>query len=177
MFDLGTIHDKIKKSGSKMATEIQTLFEAAIKSNALPQSSLFDQNYLPIAGTDPQKFKTKFDAYCDMNLPIIQEKFLQSIPTLIYAMSTDINGYIPTHNNVFAKQPTGNYKTDLVSSRSKRVYDDPTGIRCGSHTQEFLLQTYKRDTGEIFHDLSIPIYVNGQHWGGIRMGYKAESAH
>jgi methyl-accepting chemotaxis protein len=36
-----------------------------------------------------------------------------------------------------------------------------------------LLQTYKRDTGEIMHDLSVPIYVQGIHWGGFRMGYQA----
>jgi methyl-accepting chemotaxis protein len=36
-----------------------------------------------------------------------------------------------------------------------------------------LLQTYKRDTGEIMHDLSVPIYLQGTHWGGFRMGYKA----
>lgn len=34
-----------------------------------------------------------------------------------------------------------------------------------------LLQTYRRDTGEIMHDLSVPVYVNGKHWGGFRIGY------
>jgi len=27
----------------------------------------------------------------------------------------------------------------------------------------FLLQTCKRDTGEVMHDLSVPIYVNDRH--------------
>ncbi|WP_274534870.1 hypothetical protein [Salinivibrio kushneri] len=34
-----------------------------------------------------------------------------------------------------------------------------------------LLQTYKRDTGEVMHDLSVPLFVAGQHWGAVRMGY------
>jgi methyl-accepting chemotaxis protein len=38
------------------------------------------------------------------------------------------------------------------------------------------LQTYKRDTGEVMHDLSAPIYVNGKHWGGFRIGYRSASA-
>lgn len=33
------------------------------------------------------------------------------------------------------------------------------------------MQTYKRDTGEVMHDLSVPIRVNGRHWGGFRIGY------
>ena len=36
------------------------------------------------------------------------------------------------------------------------------------------LQTYRRDTGEIMQDLSVPIYVQGRHWGGFRLGYRTE---
>jgi methyl-accepting chemotaxis protein len=38
----------------------------------------------------------------------------------------------------------------------------------------YLLQTYRRDTGEIMHDMSAPIYVQGRHWGGFRIGYRTE---
>ncbi|MEW4982792.1 MAG: methyl-accepting chemotaxis protein [Cycloclasticus sp.] len=174
MFNLGTFHDEVKKMGKQMAQEVQSLFESSIKNNTIPENYLFDREYKAISGTDPQKFNTKYDNFCDATLPLIQEKFLNN-ERVIYAACTDPNGYIPTHNNKFAKAPTGDYQTDLVSSRSKRIYQDPTAVRCGSHTQDFLLQTYKRDTGEIFHDLSVPIYVNGQHWGGVRMGYKADA--
>ncbi|RUA23265.1 hypothetical protein DSL92_00520 [Billgrantia gudaonensis] len=70
----------------------------------------------------------------------------------------------------------GDYEHDLKLSRSKRIYDDPTGSRCGAHEKPLLLQTYKRDTGEIMRDLSVPVYVNGKHWGGFRVGYKPETA-
>ncbi|MFX6035700.1 hypothetical protein ABTE74_20175, partial [Acinetobacter baumannii] len=51
-----------------------------------------------------------------------------------------------------------------------------TGKRCGANNRPFLLQTYKRDTGEVMHDLSVPIYVNGKHWGGFRVGYRSSHA-
>ena len=66
---------------------------------------------------------------------------------------------------------TGNYEKNLVNSRTKRIFDDYTGSRCGSNNETFLLQTYKRDTGEVVHDLSAPIFVKGRHWGGFRVGY------
>ena len=28
----------------------------------------------------------------------------------------------------------------------------------------FLLQTYRRDTGEVMHDISAPVMVKGRHW-------------
>ena len=62
---------------------------------------------------------------------------------------------------------------DIVNNRTKRLFDDRTGARCGSNTKPFLLQTYKRDTGEVMHDLSAPIHVDGKHWGGFRVGYRS----
>ena len=29
-------------------------------------------------------------------------------------------------------------------------------------------------TGEVLNDLSIPIYLNGQHWGALIMGFNPE---
>ncbi len=114
------------------------------------------------------KLSSKF---CDKNLPAIQEKVLSLNNLIAYAIATDPKGYVPTHNNKFAHSLTGNYEKDLIGSRSKRIFDDRTGGRCGNHTKRLLLQTYKRDTGEIMHDLSVPISVNGKHWGGFRVGY------
>ena len=81
---------------------------------------------------------------------------------------------MPTHNAAVSRAPTGDYDHDLKYCRSKRIFDDPTGSRCGAHEKPLLLQTYKRDTGEIMHDLSVPIYINGKHWGGFRVGYPPE---
>jgi methyl-accepting chemotaxis protein len=61
----------------------------------------------------------------------------------------------------------------MPRSRSKRIFDDPVGKRCGNHTKPFLIQTYRRDTGEVMHDISTPIFIRGKQWGGFRIGYKA----
>ncbi len=80
---------------------------------------------------------------------------------------------MPTHNKRFSLPLTGDYDKDFVGNRSKRVFDDPVGKQCGKHEMPFLIQTYRRDTGEIMHDISAPVYVNGRHWGGFRIGYRA----
>jgi len=92
-----------------------------------------------------------------------------------YAIAVDRKGYAPTHNNKFNQPLSGNYDRDLIQNRSKRIFSDRTGSRCGSHTETMLLQTYKRDTGEIMHDLSVPVYIDGRHWGGFRIGFKREA--
>jgi methyl-accepting chemotaxis protein len=172
--NLGTIHDELQVAAINMAADVGKMFEEAIRQNKITEQQLFDRNYKPIAGTDPQKSTTQYDSFADKALPAIQEPMLTQHSVLTYAITTDPNGYVPTHNNCFSKPLTGNYQTDLAGNRGKRLFQDPTGIRCGAHTDKFLLQTYKRDTGEIMHDLSAPVYVNGKHWGGVRLGYRAD---
>jgi len=43
-----------------------------------------------------------------------------------------------------------------------------------ANSRLFLLHTYKRDMGDAVHDLSVPIYVKGRHWGCLRVGFKTK---
>lgn len=168
-----TTHRRMYKVARAAADAIENIFEQAIAKGQIQKDQLLSDDYQVIPDTNPPKYSARFDAFCDRVLPAVQEQVLADNPALIFAISTDKRGYVPTHNNKFAKPPTGDYNTDLVHSRSKRIFNDRTGSRCGSHTKKMLLQTYKRDTGEIMHDLSVPIFVDGVHWGGFRMGYQA----
>ena len=173
-FNHDSLHCRMRQIAADAAAEVGRVFEQAVASGRLGSDDLFDRDYQPIPDTDPQKYKTRFDDFTDQVLPPIQERILEQHPEIAYAGAVDDNGYFPTHNRRFSRPLTGDYQTDLVNNRTKRIFDDPTGRRCGSHTQPFLLQTYKRDTGEVMHDISVPIHVGGRHWGGFRMGYKAE---
>ena len=173
--DAKTTHDEIRLLATRAARDVGTLFEDAIGQGRISEAALFDRNYRPIPNTNPQKHSTAFDSFTDRVLPSIQEAILEQTPRIVYAGAVDNNGYFPTHNRKFSRPLTGDYQTDLVNNRSKRIFDDRTGSRCGSNIKEFLLQTYKRDTGEVMHDLSVPIFVNGRHWGGFRIGYRSRS--
>lgn len=168
-----TSHDEIRAVAQQAARDIGRLFEQAIAGGQISEADLFDRTYRPIPNTNPQKHATAFDAFTDRVLPALQEPILERMPHLAYAGAVDNNGYFPTHNLKYSQPLTGDYETDLVNNRTKRIFSDRTGSRCGSNTKPFLLQTYKRDTGEVMHDLSAPIYVNGRHWGGFRIGYRS----
>jgi methyl-accepting chemotaxis protein len=50
------------------------------------------------------------------------------------------------------------------------------GLSAGRNREPFLLQAYRRDMGDktvMMKDVSAPIFVNGRHWGGVRLAYKA----
>ena len=153
------------------ADHIQKIFEGAVSNGTLSVEDVFDIKYQEIPHTDPRKYHTKYDAFADQNFPAVQEAVLAGNGDVVFAGAVDINGYFPTHNKKFSQPLSGNYQKDLANNRTKRIFNDRTGKNAGSNTSKFLLQTYMRDTGEVLHDLSVPIYVRGRHWGGFRIGY------
>jgi len=174
-FKTDSLIDLMCQQARVASEKIATAFSQAITKNQISEHALFNFTYTQISNTNPQKFSSAFDTFTDSVLPEIQEPLLSQFADMIYAGAVDINGYFPTHNKKFSQPLTGDYAADVNNNRTKRIFDDPTGIRCGKHTQAFLLQTYKRDTGEVMHDVSAPIIVNGRHWGGFRIGFKAQT--
>ncbi|MBU0806945.1 MAG: methyl-accepting chemotaxis protein [Gammaproteobacteria bacterium] len=172
---LDDYHQRIFDLARNAAAQIAAQFESDIQAGRVSVSDLFDRHYQPIAGSFPAKYSTRFDRYADQVLPTIQEPLLSQHEGLVFAIACTPQGYVPTHNNAFNHPPCGDRAVDTLKSRSKRLFNDRTGIRCGSHQKPLLLQTYMRDTGELMHDLSVPIMVQGRHWGGLRLGYKPEA--
>lgn len=172
---LDPYHQRFYDAARDAAQRIGERFEQDIANGAISLADLFDRSFTPIPGTFPVQYHSRFDRYTDGVLPGIQEPLLGQHRELVYAIATTPEGYVPTHNQAFCRTPTGDRAHDTLYCRTKRLFNDRTGARCGSHSQPLLLQTYKRDTGEIMHDLSVPIRVNGRQWGGIRLGYRPEA--
>ena len=173
---LDDYHQRIYDLAREGAGQIAHQFEQDIDQGRVALADLFDRSYQPIANTSPVKYQTRFDRYTDQVLPAIQEPLLSRHEGLVFAIACTQQGYVPTHNQAFSRPLTGDVAVDTVQNRTKRKFDDRTGIRCGSHQQPVLLQTYTRDTGELMHDLSVPIMVKGRHWGGLRLGYRPEAS-
>jgi methyl-accepting chemotaxis protein len=143
--------------------------QAILKDKADQGINIFDQNYQPIPNTNPQKYKTVYDSTLENEFWDIYDEILAEIKGAVSLGGVDVNGYAPTH---IRKQSvhTGNPEIDLVSSRHKRKFDDPIGLRAARNTESFLTQTYvQAQTGRILTDLSMPIYVNNKHWGCLRV--------
>ena len=157
------------------ASQISRLFESAIAAGEISMQDLFDKDYRPIAGTQPQQVMARFVSLTDRLLPPIQEQMLTFSDKVVFCAAVDRNGYLPTHNRKFS-QPQG---TDPVWNaahcRNRRIFSDRTGLAAGRNTHRFLLQTYRRDMGggnfKLMKDLSAPIVVSGKHWGGLRLAY------
>jgi hypothetical protein len=169
VFDL-----QVKTWAEDCKKEVTTELDRLLSSGRLNMGQMFDTFYIPIPNTDPQKYRTQYDKYFDEVLQIILDKYLEKDKNLVFVVIVDVNGYLPTHNLKYSKPLTGDNKVDLLGNRSKRMFNDKTGLAAARNTNPYLLQKYSRDTGESMKDLSVPIIIKDKHWGAIRFGYLAK---
>ena len=132
------------------------------------------------------------------------DAILTAEPGLADSGVGDLNGYAPAHGSATSRDWTGDYVTDLANNRTKRLFLDADSIwrasrmglgvelprrtlsrdellAAGAHLEEpplsqqgFLLQTYVRDTGTLQSTLSVPLYVLGQRYGIVMLGWDPE---
>jgi len=152
------------------AKQVSLIFNEAIDNGVFKVGDVFDTDYQEIPGFTPPKYHTRYDSYLDKAILSLQDEFLKD-ESVVFAVTVDKNGYLPTHNSKYQQPISGEYAADLVGNRTKRIFDDPVGIAAARNTGAAFQQEYSRDTGEIMWDISSPIYVKGKHWGGFRIGF------
>ncbi|MBO9540150.1 HAMP domain-containing protein [bacterium] len=170
-----TIQANLINKGRGLAREGATvtaqLLDDGIRAKALTMDDAFDEHYVAIPGVEPKKYRTRFDAFTDKAFLAFEDTFVKD-EDILFAAAADRNGYIPTHNSKFAKPLTGDPEQDKVGNRTKRLFNDPVGLKAAQNTrEEVLVQLYRRDTGELMWDVSSPITVQGRHWGAFRVGF------
>jgi len=60
------------------------------------------------------------------------------------------------------------------------MFNDRIALAAGRNTKPFLFQAYRPGYGRggnfaMMKDISVPIMVNGRHWGGLRIAMKNKS--
>ncbi len=165
---------------------------------------LFDVRHADPSGFSPPKYHTAYDAVVDRAMMQRMDAVLAAEPKLTFALPFDLNAWAPAHNTVYSKDITGDHARDLVGNRTKRFFLESgaltrasrmelgvelpgevltraqisaAGARLREPTHDhrpFLLQTYARDTGAVLTTLSVPLYVHGQRFGCVCLGWDPE---
>jgi methyl-accepting chemotaxis protein len=166
----GSNVDNMLEAARQFRDDVETyLTEAAAKG-----VDIFDTRHEAIPNTNPQKYKTSYDQIVEQGLQDIFERMVQQVPGVAFCGAFDQKGYLPAFLKKFSAPMSGDYQRDLMTSRHKRIFDDMTGKRAIANQGYALFQTYVRDTGEVLCDMSMPVRINGRHWGAFRVGFPPE---
>src|SRR5688572_8073546 len=79
------------------AREIEALIERAIADGRIGIEEVFDTDYQPIPGTNPQQFLTRFCEFADKHIRPLLDRFKARDGRIIGSAITNLDGYLPTH--------------------------------------------------------------------------------
>src|SRR5579885_391325 len=157
------------------ADRIAKALEDAVTARLITLDDLFDNDYVPIAGTDPQQYRTRFLDLAEKLLPRIQEPLLAADKRMVFCVTVDRNGYLPVHNMIYSQpQRPGDVLWNTANARNRRIFDDRAGLSASRVVRPYLIQNYPRNMGDrvvMMWEVDAPIRVFGKHWGGLRTAY------
>jgi len=164
---------QVKKWAMACRDEVAAQFNLLLTSGKLSSPQLFDTFYIPIPDTSPQKYRTQYDLLSDGVVQPIIDKYQAYDKRVLAVYIVDRNGYVPTHNSNFSKPLTGYSYVDIKINRTKRMFNGRTGLAAARNEKPYLMQPYQTDAGSsTLTDMSVPITIQGRHWGAVRVVYK-----
>lgn len=160
------------------AADISARLEWAVDEGRIALEDLFDEDYQPIPGTNPQQVMTRFTELTDELFPDVQDPVLEWSPRVAFCAAVDRNGYLVTNNAKYSHPQGKDPIWNAANCRNRRLFQDRTALAAGRSEKDFLLQTHRRDMGggvyKLMKDASAPIWVHGRHWGGLRVAFTIE---
>lgn len=159
------------------AGRIAKALEEAVNAGKITIDALFDNDYVPVAGSNPVQFTTRYLTLLEGILPQIQEPLLSTDARMTFCAAMDRNAYLPVHNRIYSHpQKPDDPVWNAANCRNRRIFDDRAGLAAARNTRPHLVQSYARDMGNgvtvMMKEIDAPIRVFGKHWGGFRMAYK-----
>lgn len=159
-----------------VAGRIAALMTGELDAGRLSEAELFDVDYRPIEGTDPQQYDTASVAPLRRLLSPMLEAELATDAAMLFCIVTDRNGFLPVHNlKVSHPQRPGDPVWNDANCRNQRIFDDRTGIIAARSTRPATVQAYRRAVGAqaiMVREVDAPIRIRDRHWGAARTAYR-----
>ncbi|MEM7664516.1 MAG: methyl-accepting chemotaxis protein [Pseudomonadota bacterium] len=158
-----------------VADQIATLTEAAIENDEITQAAIFDQDYVPVAGSNPPLFRTGLCDWADRNWRPIFEETGRRDDRVIASACTDMKGFVPTQISEFSREPTGDLAYDTKYCRNGRVILGPVDKKAKESTAPYMMAVYRQEgDGQqyvVVRNVYVPLRIKGRQWGHLEVAY------
>jgi methyl-accepting chemotaxis protein len=161
----------------RAAAEVSQRLERLLNEGAISLDDLFDNEYVPIPGTNPQQYRTRYLGVLERELAEPLDAFRAADQRMAFCVVVDRNGYLPVHNRQYSHpQRPDDPAWNVSHSRNRLIFDSRAGLCAARNTRPYLVQSNPRPMGGgvviMMKEFAAPIHVHGRHWGGLRMAYQ-----
>ena len=160
-----------------LATQTVTnAVETAVANNAVTLNAVFDTDYRPIEGSNPQQFENSFCVIADQIVQPLLDAIVASDSGITGAVITDMNGYLPTHISARSlPQRPNDPAWNALNSRNRCNFMDDATARAVASDADFMLTTYRQNLGSngyrTIKNVFVPLYFTGKRWGNLEVAY------
>ena len=159
--------------------EVVAIVEAAVRRGEIAVEAVFDTEYVPMPGTDPVQYSTRFCDFADAHIRPVLDRLKAADPRHIGCVVSDINGYLPTHISERSRLPGSDPAWNAEYCRNRRTFIDDATRRAIASDKEAMLVTYRMNLGEGRYlpvkNVFVPLFIQGRRWGNFELAYRDEA--
>jgi methyl-accepting chemotaxis protein len=181
MFDR-IVHAGLSPEDSVMVARAQEFMqavsahtEAALEAGTITMSALFDTDYVPIPGTNPQLYRTRLTDWAHAEWRPFLDGAKASDPRVLGTACTDMNGFLPTHLTEKSRTPTGDVNHDTLYCRNGRIMLEPIDRKAKVSTAPYMMAVYRQEgdgqTYYVVRNIYVPLIIGGRRWGDFELAY------
>jgi methyl-accepting chemotaxis protein len=160
--------------------EIERIIETAIARGEISLRAVFDTDYRPVRGTNPQQFTNLFCEFADRRIRPVLDRVTQSDKRYIGCVISDLNGYLPTHISRRCHPQGPDPAWNAENSRNRCNFSDDALRAAIASEADAMLVTYRMDFNEGRYlpvkNVFVPTRVNGRRWGNFELAYRDDGA-
>ena len=157
------------------ADEIAAVIEAAIREGRISAEAVFDTNYVPIEGTNPQQYWTPFCEFADAYVQPMLDRIMAEEKRAIATVISDDNGYLPTHISERSQPQGPDPEWNAAHCRNRCNTYDVTVERAALSKNPVMVTAFRWDRGSdgsvVAKDIYVPLIVAGRRWGSFELVY------
>lgn len=162
----------------EVAREIIKVTEAGLNSGELSNAAVFDQDYVLIEGSNPERFTSGISEFAAREWKPILDRSTDSIEEALATVCADTNGFMPTHIERFAQKPTGDLEHDTRFCRNGLILMDEADRAALKSEAPYRLSVFRQPTEAggygVVRSAYVPLRINGKRWGDLKFAYTLE---
>lgn len=167
---------EIVELAASFRDEMVGLTEQAIEAGELRIDQLFDTNYVLVAGTNPELYRTGLSDWADANWRPLFDRLRTALPGVIMCSAADMNGFLPTHVTEHSRQPIGDLAHDTRYCRNGRILLDKVDEQAKQSSAPYFMTVYRQEGDGtnyvVVRNVYSPVVLHGRRWGDLEVAYQ-----
>jgi len=159
----------------EVAKEIAQIIESAIAEGKIAIEDVFDTDYVPIDGTIPQQYLTRFCNFADQHVRPVLDRVMAREERAIAAVISDVNSYLPTHISERSRPQSADPDWNAANCRNRCNTVDETTLRAVRSENPVMVAAFRWELGAgntvVAKDIFVPLRICGRRWGNFELAY------